>query len=175
MSVKSIGTTVSIDTTVSAFYDPHSNMRKEQRGIKFEDIEDAKVRGTVSLTIRFEGENGRVQVMDEISTWGGKINEEPQFEVIAIGDANAKGRDGDRLMEVELQGSKEHTRELKKWIKSKGYFGEPTNRVIYTQERQQQPVVVVEGRLMMMMMMMIKSVYYHTNFMVYSRRQMNEN
>jgi hypothetical protein len=24
-------------------------------------------------------------------------------------------------------------------------------------------------------MMMIKSVYYHTNFMVYSRRQMNEN
>ncbi len=48
-------------------------MRKEQRGIKFEDIEDAKVKVTVSLVIRFEGENGRVQVMDEISTWGGKI------------------------------------------------------------------------------------------------------
>jgi hypothetical protein len=73
MSVTSIGTTLSIGTTVSALYDPHSKMRKEQRGIKFEDIEDAKVKVTVSLVIRFEGENGRVQVMDEISTWGGKI------------------------------------------------------------------------------------------------------
>jgi hypothetical protein len=122
-------------------------MRKEQRGIKFEDIEDAKVKGTVSLAIRFEAENGRVQVMDEISRWGGRIREEPQFEGIAIGDANAKGRDGDRRMEVELQGSKEHARELKKWLKSKGYFGVPRNRVMYTQDRQQQPVVVVEGRL----------------------------
>ena len=135
------------DTTVSAFCGPHSNMRKEQRDIKFEDIEDAKVKGTVSLAIRFEGENGRVQVMDEISRWGERIKEEPQFEGIAIGDANAKGGDGDRRMEVELQGSKEHARELKKWLKSKGYFGVPRNRVMYTQDRQQQPVVVVEGRL----------------------------
>jgi hypothetical protein len=100
------------DTTVSSFCGPHSNMRKEQRDIKFEDIEDAIVKGTVSLAIRFEGENGRVQVMDEISTWGGRIKEEPQFEGIAIGDANAKGRDGDRRMEVELQGSKEEGEEV---------------------------------------------------------------
>jgi hypothetical protein len=120
---------------------------KEQRGIKFEDIEDAKVKGTVSLAIRFDGEKGRVQVMDEISRWVGRIREEPQFEGIAIGYANAKGRDWDRRMEVELQGSKEHVRELKKWLESKGYFGVPRNRVIYTQKRQQQPVVVVEGQL----------------------------
>jgi hypothetical protein len=132
---------------VSALHCPHSNMRKEQRGIKFEDIKDAKVKGTVSLAIRFEGENGRGQVMDEISKWGKEIKKEPQFEGIAIGDASAKGRDGDRRMEVELQGSKEHARELKKWLKSKGYFGVPRNRVIYTQDRQQQPVVVVEGQL----------------------------
>jgi hypothetical protein len=147
MSVASNATRASSDTTVSAFYGPHSNMRKEQRGIKFDDIEDAKVKGTVSLAIHFKGENGRVQVMDEISTWGGRIKEEPQFEGIAMGDAIAKGRDGDRRMEVELQGSKKRARELKKWLKSKGYFGVSRTRVIYTQDRQQQPVVVVEGQL----------------------------
>jgi hypothetical protein len=54
MSVSSNATRASADTTVSAFNDPHSNMRKEQRGTKFEDIEDGKVKGTVSLVIRFE-------------------------------------------------------------------------------------------------------------------------
>jgi hypothetical protein len=147
MSVASNATRASSDTTISAFYGPHSNMRKEQRGIKFEDIEDAKVKGIVFLAIRFDGEKDRVQVMDEISRWAGRIKEEPQFEGIVIGDASAKGRDGDRRMEVELQRSKGLARELKRWLKSKGYFGVPRNRVIYTQDRQQQPVVVVEGQL----------------------------
>jgi len=122
-------------------------MRKEQRGIKFEDIKDAKVKGTVSLAIRFEGENGRVQAMDEIRRWGERIKEEPQFEGIAMGDANAKGRDRDLRMEVELQRSKERARDLKKWLASKEYFGPCSNRMIYAQRQEQgQELVVVEGR-----------------------------
>jgi len=141
------GTRASSETTVSAFHGPHSNMRKEQRGIKFEDIKDAKVKGTVSLAIRFEGENGRVQAMDEIRRWGERIKEEPQFEGIAMGDANAKGRDSDLRMEVELQRSKERARDLKKWLASKEYFGPCSNRMIYAQRQEQgQELVVVEGR-----------------------------
>jgi hypothetical protein len=148
MSVASNDTRASSDTTVSAFYGPHSNMRA-QRDVKDEDIRDAKVKGTVSLAIRFHGEEDKIQVMDDICRWEGKIKEEPQFEGIVVCDAKATGRDGKRRIEVELQGSKERARELKKWLEAKGYFGERKNRMIYTLERTDtnEKLVVVEGPL----------------------------
>jgi hypothetical protein len=134
-------------STVSAMPCPHAAWRAGQRSIDFEHIKDAKVNGTVSLAICFDGEEHKIQVMGEIRMWADKIKHEPQFEDIVLCDTKVKGRDGDLRLEVELQGSKKRARELKKWLKSKGYFGVPRNRVIYTQERQQQPVVVVEGQL----------------------------
>ena len=88
-------------------------------GIDFEDIKDAKVNGTVSLAIRFDGEEDKIQVMGEIRMWADKIKHEPQFEDIVLCDTKVKGRDGDLRLEVELQGSKKRARELKKWLKSK--------------------------------------------------------
>jgi hypothetical protein len=121
--------------------------RKEQRDIKFEDIEDAQDKGTVSLAIHFKEEDGMGQATNEISKWVEEIEKQSQFRGIRIGEASAKGRDGDRRMQVELQGSKEHVRELIKCLKSTEHFRVQNRRVIYTQDRQQQPVVVVEGQL----------------------------
>ncbi len=135
---------------------PHAAWRAAQRSIDLEDIEDAKVNGTVSLAMCYDGENDKIQVMGEIRMWADKIKHEPQFEDIVLRDTKVKGRDGDLRLEVELQGSKKRARELKKWLKSKEYFlgsgaaGEQEarrNRLIYTQEGQKNPVVVVEGKI----------------------------
>ena len=94
MSRASNATIASTNTTVSAMYSSHSAGRAEQRFIDFEDIKDAKVNGTVSLAICFDGEEDKIQVMGEIRMWADKIKHEPQFEDIVPCDTKVKGRDG---------------------------------------------------------------------------------
>ena len=70
MSVASNATRASTNTTVLAMYCLHSAGRVEQRFIHFEDIKDAKVNGTVSLAIFFDGEKDKIHVMGEIHILG---------------------------------------------------------------------------------------------------------
>ena len=49
---------------------PHAAWRAGQRSIDLEDIEDAKVNGTVSLAIFFDGEKDKIHVMVEMRILG---------------------------------------------------------------------------------------------------------
>ena len=70
MSVASNATRASTNTTVSAMPCPHAAWRAGQRSIDLEDIEDAKVNGTVSLAIFFDGEKDKIHVMVEMRILG---------------------------------------------------------------------------------------------------------
>ena len=125
----------------------HSQQRGEEREISDDEIKQAKVRGRVSLAVRFDDDYGEQQARTEALEWGGQLMTALAGLHLSLGDAKAKGRPGDRRIEVELVGSKHSARDVKRWLVDNGYFSDP-NRVLYIlQPSPREEIVVVEGLL----------------------------
>ena len=122
----------------------HSQQRGEEREISDDEIKQAKVSGRVSLAVRFDDDYGEQQARTKALEWGGQLIADLP---LSLGNTKAKGRPGDRRIEVELVGSKHSARDVKRWLVDNGYFSDP-NRVLYIlQPSPREEIVVVEGLL----------------------------
>jgi hypothetical protein len=132
-------------STVSYRPSVHSQQRGEEREISDDEIRQAKVRGRVSLAVRFHDDYGEQQARTKAREWGEKVK--AALTDLNLGDAKAKGPPGDRRIEVELGRSERMARDVKRWLADNGYFSDP-NRVLYIlKPSPREEIVVVEGLL----------------------------
>jgi hypothetical protein len=125
----------------------HSQQRGEEREISDDEIKQAKVCGRVSLAVRFDDDYGEQQARTKALEWGGQLMTALAGLQLSLGDGKAKGRPGDRRIEVELVRSERRARDMKRWLVNNGYFSYP-NRVLYIlQPSPRKEIVVVEGLL----------------------------
>ena len=99
----------------------------------------------------FDDDYGEQQARTEALEWGGQLMTALAGLHLSLGDAKAKGRPGDRRIEVELVRSERRARDVKRWLVDNKYFSE-RNRVGYILQKsdtshRQEEIVVVEGLL----------------------------
>ena len=78
----------------------------------------------------FDDDYGEQQARTEALEWGGQLMTALAGLHLSLGDAKAKGRPGDRRIEVELVRSERRARDVKRWLVDNKYFSE-RNRVGY--------------------------------------------
>jgi hypothetical protein len=112
----------------------HSKEQAQKRGISDPDIKRTKAEGKMSLSIHLNGEEDTNKAKAEIRWWGDRLKE--SFEQLEVGEVIEKGKQKDRRVQMEMDGSekmgprvkewmKGHpTFDIKDWLQKHDYFGE---------------------------------------------------
>ena len=141
----SLASTTSTFSCVSLLPSDHSQQRVVERGISEHEIKQAKVRGRMSLAVRFDDDYVEQKARTKARKWGKRLT--AALPGLSLGDAKPKGPPGDRRIEVELVMSEGMARDVKRWLVDKRYFSN-RNRVLYIfQPSPGEEIVVVEGLL----------------------------
>ena len=141
----SLASTTSTRSCVSFLPSDHSQQRVVDRGISEHEIKQAKVRGRMSLAVRFDDDYDEQQARATARQWGAQMK--AALAGLSLGDAKPKGPPGDRRIEMELGMSEGRARDVKRWLVDNGYFSN-RNRVLFIfQPNQREEIVVVEGLL----------------------------
>ena len=141
----SLASTTSTFSCVSFLPSDHSQQRVVERGISEHEIKQAKVRGRMSLAVRFDDDYDEQQARATARQWGAQMK--AALAGLSLGDAKPKGPPGDRRIEVELVMSEGRARDVKRWLVDKRYFSN-RNRVLFVfQPSPWEEIVVVEGLL----------------------------
>ena len=113
------------------------------------DINAARKMGMVSLVIKFDGDENIDMVKAEICDWAGQIKEGCKGLGLTDVNVKAKGRHGNRWMEMDLHESEGRGLEIKGFLIRKGYFQDTQSphRVLFAHQQRQKQLVVMEGRI----------------------------
>lgn len=137
--------TMSTISGVSMRPSPHSAKRGVERSVSDTEIQEAKKRGNMSLSIHFHQNEDKDQAAAEIYRWKGQLT--GVFKGLSAKNTVARGRQGDHRLELELGGSENRGVEIKGWLNQQGYFQNVRwpRRVLFSHQQGQKELVVVEG------------------------------
>ena len=131
----------------------HAQHRQGGRDITDEDIQAAKICGTVSLIVMCKDADTDIDAQAAqacILQWARDIQREDEFRTIEFDDQldNPKRDEEGRLRwELELRGSQGRGQELKRWLKSKDFFHSEVQWLINRVRFYHEGLVVIEGRV----------------------------